>query len=258
MRGFSVQTPSARARLLLLTVTVWVAPTSFGADVTPENAAPILPSPPGMPLRQLGPGRFQLGDVALNKADRSVTFPAAVNMTNGTIEYLLVTRAGKTHESLLATGINPKHLHVAMLLLGAQGLGTNQFVDEPGRRLPGDPVIIKVAWNRNGQSHQQAAEEMVWNDQTRKPMESGWWTYVGSRVLDGVFVAEREGSIVSEIVDPDALINNSSPGRENDEIWSVNAVRVPPLDYPVEVTIQLQPTNARGRESRATEKKNQR
>ena len=71
-------------------------------------------------------------------------------------------------------------------------------------------------------------------------MSRGNWVYNGSRIVEGTFLAQRDGSVVSIIRDPDALINNPRPGRENDEIWQVNTNLVPPLNTPVELLIQLE------------------
>jgi len=71
-------------------------------------------------------------------------------------------------------------------------------------------------------------------------MSKGEWIYNGSTVFEGTFIAQQDGSIVSVMVDPDALINNPRPGRENDKIWSIIRKGLPPLNSPIQVTIQLQ------------------
>src|SRR5438552_3190465 len=59
------------------------------------------------PLKQIGPGLFEIGPVKFDKNAKTVSFPAAVNQTAGVIEYFLVTAEGKTHESLLRTAVRP-------------------------------------------------------------------------------------------------------------------------------------------------------
>jgi hypothetical protein len=58
--------------------------------------------------------------------------------------------------------------------------------------------------------------------------------------LTKIFMAQREGSIVSLIADPSALINNPRKDRENDELWILNADVIPPVGTPVEVTFKLE------------------
>jgi hypothetical protein len=49
-----------------------------------------------------------------------------------------------------------------------------------------------------------------------------------------------DGSIISLVTDPVALINNTGPGHDNDLIWEPNAANLPPPGVPVEVTVTLQ------------------
>jgi hypothetical protein len=70
-------------------------------------------------------------------------------------------------------------------------------------------------------------------------MSRGDWVYNGSRVVEGTFLARRDGSLVAIISDPDALINNPRPGRDDDEIWRVNDKLTPPAGTPVQITIEL-------------------
>jgi len=191
------------------------------------------------PLKQIGPGLFQIGQVHLDKQARSITFPARVNMTNAAIEYLIVTKYGKTHESLLRTDAEPKDVNVAMLLLGAKG-STDALPEDPSKSIPGDAVAIEVSWKEKGREKRVRIEELVFNVQTKKSLSKGPWIYNGSRVENGAFLAEQEGSIVSLITDGTALVNNPRAGRENDELCEVNSKTVPPLDTPVEVRFILQ------------------
>ncbi len=73
-------------------------------------------------------------DIRINKRERTVSFPAVINLRQGTIEYLLVNSWGKVHESILRTDTEPYRIHVVMLLLGDKGAGTNQehVVNVPG------------------------------------------------------------------------------------------------------------------------------
>jgi hypothetical protein len=70
-------------------------------------------------------------------------------------------------------------------------------------------------------------------------MTSSQWTYNGSRFSEGGFVAQQDGSIISLIADPDALINNPQAAREDDENWLPHAKRLPEVNSAVQVTIKL-------------------
>ena len=217
-------------------------------------ASPPPDAPPAPPsIREIAPGVLQIGGVKLEKKTRRVSFPAKLNMTDGPLEYLLVTGVGKLHESLLRTDIGPHHLQVAMLLLGAKGMQVAPLTNAPaggpitqelgGRNppLPGDAVLVEVAWTQNGKAHRKPAEELIYNKRTQKPMARGPFTFTGSRIWQGKFIAETEGSIIALITDPDAVFNNPRPDRDTDEAWVVRNQDVPPLDTSVEVSITLEP-----------------
>ena len=195
-----------------------------------------------LPLKQIGPGLFELGQVRLDKRQKTVSFPAVMNLNEGVIEYLVVTSSGKTHESLLRTDAQPYHLHLALLLLDAKGAGTNSFPEDNARPLPGDKVTLEVSWRTGGKEKRHRAEELVHDRKTKSPMSKGAWVHNGSRIVEGTFMAQQDGSIISLISDPEALINNPRPGREDDDNWQVSSSALPPLNAPVQVTIRLPST----------------
>ncbi|MEO7676829.1 MAG: YdjY domain-containing protein [Verrucomicrobiota bacterium] len=189
---------------------------------------------PTSPLKELSPGVFQIGRVRLNVKQKTVQFPASINMTNGLVEYLLVTGTGKLHESVLKTEVDPAQIHIAMLFLGAR-VATNAF----GTNICGEKIEIairSIAENPEPVS----AEELVFNDKTKLPMKPEGWIYNGSKVVDGTFIAQRDGSIVSIITDPLALANSRQVDRDNDEIWFVNTNTISPVNSKVEVTFKME------------------
>jgi len=204
-----------------------------------EPAAAPSAWPTNAPLELVGPGIFKLGKVRLDKPQRTISFPATVNQTAGAIEYLIVTSYGKTHESLLRTDTEPYHIHLALLLLGVKGAGTNSFPADNAQPLPGDKIAIELSWETNGTEQRHRAENFVLNLQTQSKMSRGAWIYNGSAVSQNKFLAQEIGSIASVMEDPDALINNPRPGRENDKIWQVSADGLPPLNAELRVTIKL-------------------
>jgi hypothetical protein len=229
--------------LVALTPAAWSQERPVTPDASSTNA----------PIREIAPGIIQIGDVRLDKTKRAITFPAQVNLTEGLIEYLLVSNAGKTHESLLRTDIQPYHLQLAMLLLGAKGAPPAALTNLPpggqivgnkdGRdstaSLPGEAVTITVNWTLKKKTNHVAIEDLVYNLKTKAAMAKGPFTFTGSRLWEGAFIAQQEGSIMATITDPDAMFNNPRAGHDNDEIWQVAPKGVPPLDTPVTVTITL-------------------
>ena len=211
------------------------------------DAPTSKPPPPGSPgnsatnspLKQTGPGLFELGLVRLDKDKRTVSFPASVNQREGNIEYVVVTATGKTHESLLRTAAEPLHIQLSFLLLGAKGAGTNALPEDPSQPLLGDRVEIDLSWSADGRTNSFRAEDFVHDRKANGSARRSDWIYTGSRLRDDGFAAQLDGSIISLITDADALINNPRPGREDDDNWLVRTNNLPPLHTLVEVTIRL-------------------
>lgn len=199
-------------------------------------------------MRLVGSSVFELGKVKLDKKQRTVTFPAVLNMREGMVEYFLVSTYGKTHESIFRTDAEPYHIHLAMLLLDAHGAGTNTPpsgdggpIERPGMPpIKGDTVALEVSWKVDGKTVRHAADRLVFNQAEHAVMARGTWVYNGSMTMEGMFVAQRDGSIISLISDPYALMNNPRPGSDNDEIWTTQTNRLPEVDTPVEITIKLE------------------
>ncbi len=222
--------------------------------------APPPPSPlPSPPLQRLTDTTFQIGAVVLDKSAKTVQFPAAINLDSGLIEYLLVTTNGKAYESLLATTAQPYHIHLAMLLIGAKGTADTPALqavptapfhlnrppgdtNPPPPAITGDPFTIELSWSNATTLVRRSAESCLLNLQTKTNAAPGPWTYNGSRVVKGVFLPQRDGSIVAIIDDIDAMANNPRPGHDNDQLWQINSNALPPLHTPVTVTFKLQNT----------------
>lgn len=229
---------------------------AWASSATAQQPPGLLEEkPPTTPaIREISPGILQVGGVRLEKATRRATFPAKLNMNEGPLEYLLVTTMGKTHESVLKTEIEPHHLQVAMLLLGAKGMQAAPLTNAPSGGpitqgpgaernppLPGEPVLIEVAWIHDGKALKKRIEELAFNKRAKERMSPGPFTFTGSRVWQGRFIAQTEGSLIAIVTDADAVFNNPRPHRDEDDTWIVRKQDVPPLDTPVEVSITLLP-----------------
>lgn len=193
---------------------------------------------------QTGPNSFQLGSIQLNRAKRSLTFPAEVRITNEVVEYALVTTDGKTHESLLTTEVSPTQLHVAVLLLGVQPAGDLGQTNSVIPLQPDSSARIDISWKDKGRERRMRLEQMI---QLRSPDGKGTprslklagWSYSGSFLHQGLFVAQEEGSIISLIRDPVALINSPGVDRDDDDIHFPDPRRVPPKGSQVTIRIRF-------------------
>lgn len=228
---------------MLITFVGWFAGFSLGrsAELSPNSVPDVslrLPaSTRSNMLATLGP---PLGKVILDPARRTFSFPASVNQRTGVVEYVVVTTQGKTHESVLRTDAEPQHIHLAALLLDAQPPSTPIFPSDLAAPLPGVPIRIAVLWTQGGHEIRRPLEDFVVTTNRGERLARGPWTYNGSYVSRGSFVAQQEGSIVSLQIDPSALINNPRPGRENDDLHHVNSTNLPPSDVPLRIEIQIE------------------
>jgi hypothetical protein len=213
-----------------------VAEEKEGDPKTSEALSDQPQAPP--PLKQIGPGEFQVGKVRFSAKERKVRFPAFINMEAGLVEYLIVTGTGKLHESLLWTEVEPYHIHVAMLFLGAKVSTPADPLMKP-EPFTGEKVTVEFTWKEGDTEKRSPIERFVTDLSTRKPIDRGPWVYNGSRVINGTFLAQRDGSIVSLIEDPDALMNNSRTAEEDDENWTIRKEGLPPAGSPVEVVVSL-------------------
>ena len=208
-------------------------PPAVTLDRHHQSEAPVLTP------EMIAPGRYRMGTILIDKADKSVSFPAEINMSKGLLEYLLVRNGGKTHESLLRTEIDPYSLQIAMLLVGMEGTdGPLLFQGDPNiPRGESIEVMLRLEANAANPIHPEAWLTQVVGDAKRvvPPLD---WVYTGSVVRNGRFAAQYAGSIVALYHDPVAMVDNASAGGESNRIWFVNEDSTPPVGTPVKVIIR--------------------
>lgn len=238
--GLPLHRAAILAALVLANVTV----------AAPEPSEAPTPSPK---VVRISEGVFKIGEVMVDENRKTVSFPANVSLDRGFLEYALVGIGGKTHESLFSTKVEPYHLHLAMLLLGAKV--PKQDTEKPppeaidaqylktAAKPRGDAIIIRARWN-DGRNIETRIEDLIFNEVEKAPMNRGPWVYNGSILNQGIFLAQQERSMIALVIDPSALINNTRPGCENDQIWTVRTVQMPKAGTPVEILIQLQSDNS--------------
>ncbi len=214
--------------LLTAPLTAGVVSAQDGARSPAEGQAAV---------KRVGKGLFRIGDVVINKNDRSITFPAQVNMDRGMLEYLIVHRRGKTHESLLSTLVEPYDLQIAFLLLGYQGSEKKLARQGDPATPEGDAIGIFIRPRSGAQARAIPAERWLINrlDDDIRDVRGMKWVYTGSLTFQGRFMSQESGSIVAIWHDPVALIDNASPGGDSNRIWFVKEGTVPPVGTPVDV-----------------------
>ncbi len=206
----------------------------------PFSAPPELPQQVN-PLKRIAPGIFRLGDIEIDKNNKSVSLPVFVNMDRGLLEYLLVRTGGKTHESLLRTNVQPYDLQIAFLLIGFEGTDKPAGFQGAPEKPRGEHVSISLSNKKtDGKLTTFNPEECIVKMVKNKPgrLKNINWVFTGSFIANGDFQAQREGSIVAIFHDPAALIDNASEGGETDKVWYVNEGVCPPVGTPLTLTIK--------------------
>jgi hypothetical protein len=205
------------------------------------TVSPEVQSPANFKVERISPGVFRIGTILMKKAERSVTFPAMINMNNGLLEYLLVRTGGKTHESLLRTTVEPVDLQMALLLIGLEG--TSRPIPAQGaQEVPtGEPVVISISVTQpDGRIFDYSPEAWIVKKTGEVFQLSGHiqFVFTGSLISGGRFMSQADGSMISIYHDPAAIIDNASLGGESDKIWFANEAGVPPVGTPVTITIK--------------------
>lgn len=195
-------------------------------------------------IQALGSNIFRIGEVEFDKYLKTIALPIQVGVRTQVVEYALVTSHGKAYESLFTTEAAPADLHLAFLLLGINVAKVEGDLQQKAIVPQTNAVQIQVTWQSGGQVRQCSLADLVLiNDgragATGRPMQLERWLYNGS-TIDGLgFVAQREGSIISLIRDPSALINNAGADRDNDQVHFPNPARLPPEGAPAKLIFSM-------------------
>ena len=172
---------------------------------------------------------LSLGDVRVNPAALSISFPAQVNQRTGLVEYLVVHETGKVHESIFKTKVGGEQIHAAALLFAEKSAtGTNAQLKLKN---------IQVTWTENGAEKKFAAAELILDKKKKRALGETKWAYRGSRLIDGVFLAQRDGSLIGIIEDRDALVDQATPEASDDENWEPLAEKIPAIATAVTMTL---------------------
>lgn len=196
---------------------------------------PVAPAVVATPSRaRWSNGVAHIGNVSVDPRTRTVAAPGWVNMDGGAIELLACGPGGKTHESVLVIDVNPMDLQMGFLLLGLKP-GTPPTA--LGEGAPTGPLLdVWVDWTtEKGKARSLRAEQLVFNEQTRRALPKTPWVFTGSVFEDGEFKAMAEQSLVATYWDPWAIVNIPLPCGSNDEILIVNRKTVPAAQTPVKV-----------------------
>lgn len=210
-----------------------------------------MASPPAMPaVEQLSDTRYRLGNLEIDSAKRTISFPAKVEQNEVLVEYLLVAAHGKVHESVFLADISASALNIAMKLLHFQEskeliqildenhASTGEYFtvqDQQRRRMA--RLGITVDWQDGDTLQSYHPYQLINVESTNSLMPQAPWIYSGSELNKGKLQADNTGDIIAIFTDRSALINYSGEGREDDTIWLPNKQLLPAIGTAVTITL---------------------
>lgn len=195
-------------------------PVAVGVDVPALAPAPAPRAGTGeVSMERLPNGDVRLGLVTVHRRARTLSFPAVVNQDRDVLEVLIATPDGRLHESLLRTEAEPLHVQTCLILLGLHN--GPRLPDAEGRQ--GDIVDLDIEWrNAAGEPIREPVEEWVLDQRSGKPMKRAGWVFVGSSVVDGLFLANAEGNLVLTYSVGDTILDIPTPAGEDDTNFIAN------------------------------------
>lgn len=195
----------------------------------------------------LGRGCYDFGGVLIDRKKRTISFDAKCNQTSGLVEYALVHESGKIHESLFQTHIPPRWIHACLLLLKAKPYldffdeNITQKTKKEEIETQGCKLEVSIFWDHHGANQTSDIASMVYNQISARTLDTRPFAFTGSRTFHGVYMAERDGSILAIYHDINAVINSVDIESASDDSWVAIDSSMPPLDKKVRFQIKVRP-----------------
>lgn len=187
-------------------------------------------------ITKIGEHRYRLAGMVFDSRTREILIPVTVNMREGgPIEYILVHENGKVHESIFATKESPYQLQIVLKLLkykSGKGDVFNrmyppEILETEGGTKAERGEAVQFAFRAEGTEVDVPVTGMILDAQTNSPMTPGNWIVTGSKIQDGNFLAEGEGSVLAVYLDEISLFNMTRDGADNDERWGAFSKNIP-------------------------------
>ena len=205
---------------------------------------------------QIKGDEYRFGDIFFNKKTREIRFAAEVIQDEVVLEYGLVHAiTGKVHESLLATEIRPINLQIVMKLLRYEASQRDIWpeyneegeiskpIEDDGK---GRVEFFITATDEAGKESTFPISDWVERrageqGEKRKKMPAGSFTYTGSDLWEGTFIAENDGAFMAIYRYAGAMFNAFHAASDDDDIWFPREGVVPAIGTRLELVIKPLP-----------------
>jgi hypothetical protein len=192
-------------------------------------------------LMKIDEDTYKIDVIKIDIADKEITFPAEFNMNKGVIETILVGPQGRLHETILKTDALPSYIQTSLLLLGLE-CGQNMELGNYDIMPKGDSLLIYASWTDTlGITHDEPIERLVWNIPQKREMLKTYWIFLGSKIVNGQFIADLDQNIIRTYHDPFAIIHSSLPTISDDTFYEANKNIVP--EKGTKATIKIKALN---------------
>lgn len=249
------------AMALLLSATL-----TWGEGFGPDDKAAAGTSAP-TPAARADHLSVTLPGILLDLQARCVDVESVVCLEEGTLELVACTKGSKEHESIVAIGAKPMHVHTALLLLGAEpgNPAMRKMIDDAAPRwihLPprGGPVAVSlVCKDKEGKLVERPISEFITRaagNSDPRPDEGEVWKgrkfptdtflFAGSQLRgegEGPrsYLSDLSGNVISLATFGDELLCLPGVyGHENGALmWEVDSTHLPAVG--TKITLRLRP-----------------
>jgi len=238
------------------------------AETTPKAPAADEPAPASKPASRLEQAlkKLKLPSVKINLKERCVDVDAYICLAEGALELVVCTKNSKEHESIIATEAKAKHIHTALLLIGAKSGNPamqkavnkekTRWVHVPPK---GGPVDVSIVFkNKQGKMVERPISDFIhaYSDEhdggQKKPdggndrFPTNTFLFAGS-FLQGKgqgprkYLADLSGNVISLATFGDELL--CLPGvyehTAGSLVWQIDSNHLPKVG--TKVTLRLRP-----------------
>jgi hypothetical protein len=195
--------------------------------------------------------KVKIGDGVVLEIDgdrRRVLVNAYVCLRQGQLEQLLTRKRTKEHEAVLATEVDARTIHAALVAAGATAGSPVKF--RPKFEAPrGTPIKITLEYQEKGKTVRVPAQTWIRNVKSKKDLDTDW-VFGGSVLIPDLFdktkppaYAANDGDVICISNFDTAMLDvpfNSS--KDNDDLaFEANTEFIPPVETPVVVILEPMP-----------------
>jgi len=191
----------------------------------------------------LGDDQFDFGGILIDRRKAKISFDAVCNQTSGLVEYALVHKNGKVHESLFRTEMSPRWIHACLVLIKARPFDLESLHGKKhllaSQDLAEHEVRAYVSWESNASSSLVPIHSFVYNQISDRNLDERPFVFTGSKTLEGVYLADVDGSILAIFNDIRSTINSFDKDSNSDDSWVALTDALPPLETKVRFHLQV-------------------